>query len=58
MTPADIIAARERMGLTQARLAALLGVPIGTLRNWEQGRRQAPAFLRLALQALDTPQQS
>ena len=29
---------RERLGTTQAELAALLHVPVGTLRNWEQNR--------------------
>lgn len=55
MTPAELIAERERMGLTQARLAALLGVHLRTVSSWEQGRQAVPPFLRLALQALDTP---
>ena len=29
---------RERLRMTQAELAALLQVPLGTLRNWEQNR--------------------
>jgi putative transcriptional regulator len=29
---------RERLRMTQAELAALLHVPLGTLRNWEQSR--------------------
>ncbi len=29
---------RERLGMTQVDLAALLHVPLGTLRNWEQRR--------------------
>ena len=29
---------RERLRMTQAELAALLHVPLGTLRNWEQNR--------------------
>lgn len=28
----------EKLGMTQAELAALLRVPLGTLRNWEQNR--------------------
>lgn len=45
---------RARLGLTQDRAAAALDVPIGTLRDWEQGRR-APSPdgpLRLALRSL------
>ena len=29
---------REKLGLTQAEFADMLGVSLGTLRNWEQGR--------------------
>ena len=36
---------REDLGQTQADFAQLLKIPVGTLRNWEQGRRtpQGPA---------------
>jgi len=30
---------REEKGLSQAKLAAASGVPVGTLRCWEYGRR-------------------
>jgi transcriptional regulator with XRE-family HTH domain len=30
---------RREKGLSQARLSAVSGVPIGTLRGWEYGRR-------------------
>lgn len=43
---------RARLGLTQEEFAGLLGVPVGTLRNWEQGIRQpvgaAKTLLRIA----------
>lgn len=29
---------REKLRMTQAELAALLHIPLGTLRNWEQNR--------------------
>lgn len=29
---------RQRLGMTQEAFATLIGVPVGTLRNWEQGR--------------------
>jgi transcriptional regulator with XRE-family HTH domain len=31
--------ARQAAGLSQPQLAKAAGVPLGTLRNWEQGRR-------------------
>ena len=30
---------RQQRGLSQAKLAEAAGVPIGTLRGWEYGRR-------------------
>ncbi len=30
---------REKSGKTQSEFAHMIGVSIGTLRNWEQGRR-------------------
>jgi putative transcriptional regulator len=35
ISPADI---RKRMGLTQPEFAETLGIPVATLRNWEQNR--------------------
>jgi putative transcriptional regulator len=50
-TEPDVKAIRERLGLTQSRFAALMGVSGRTLQNWEQGRRQpdgpAKALLRV-----------
>ena len=31
---------RERTGLSQERFAGLIHISVGTLRNWEQGRRR------------------
>jgi putative transcriptional regulator len=36
-------AVRARLGKTQEEFAAMIGVPLGTLRNWEQGHRTSPA---------------
>lgn len=40
---------RARLGLSQAAFAARFHVPVGTLRDWEQNRRQpdAPALAYL-----------
>ena len=50
----DVTGLRERYGLSQPKFAALLGISVKTLRNWEQGRRkpQGPAriLLRVAAQ--------
>jgi putative transcriptional regulator len=34
----DVRRAREKLKMTQEELAAALGLPLATLRNWEQGR--------------------
>lgn len=31
-------AIRKRLGMTQEQFAQALGIPVATLRNWEQGR--------------------
>jgi predicted nucleotidyltransferase len=31
---------RENLGLTQSETSELIGIPLSTLRNWEQGTRQ------------------
>jgi putative transcriptional regulator len=42
---------RRALGLTQEEFAARYGVPLGTLRDWEQGRTEpdqpARAYLRV-----------
>ena len=42
---------RRRAGLTQLEFAARLGVPVETIRNWEQGKRapRGPARALLAV---------
>lgn len=41
---------RKNEGMTQPEMAALLAVPLGTLRNWEQGIRepQGTALTKIA----------
>lgn len=43
---------RTSRGLTQARFAEALDLPIGTLRGYEQGQRDLPAHLYFQLEAL------
>jgi putative transcriptional regulator len=43
---------RSRTRLSQAQFAALLGVELATLRNWEQGRREPAGPARALLRAL------
>ncbi|WP_420607579.1 helix-turn-helix domain-containing protein [Novosphingopyxis sp.] len=47
----DVAAIRGRAGLSQRDFARSIGVPIGTLQGWEQGRRRpnGPARVLLAL---------
>jgi len=42
---------RERFSLSQDKFATLIGISVGTLRNWEQGRRkpEGPARVLLTL---------
>ena len=50
--PSDARTIRRRLGLSQSAFAALLGVSVRTLQDWEQGRRKprgpALALLRIA----------
>jgi putative transcriptional regulator len=50
--PSDVKAIRKKTGLSQSAFAALLGVSLRTLQDWEQGRRHprgpAQALLRVA----------
>ncbi|MBF0502109.1 MAG: helix-turn-helix domain-containing protein [Candidatus Riflebacteria bacterium] len=39
ITPIDIKKMREDLHKSQPQFAAMIGVSVATLRNWEQGRR-------------------
>ncbi|MGF9763824.1 helix-turn-helix domain-containing protein [Microvirga sp. 0TCS3.31] len=47
----DVAAIRQKTGLSQTAFALRIDVQVGTIRNWEQGRRspQGPARILLAL---------
>jgi putative transcriptional regulator len=57
VAPADVVTApgvrdlRRRACLTQLEFASRLGVPVETIRNWEQGKRmpRGPARALLAV---------
>lgn len=48
----SVAATRGRTGLSQSAFAASIGVPEGTLINWEQGRRQPPGPAKVLLALL------
>jgi len=43
---------RKRTGLTQAKFSQLIDVNLGTLRNWEQGRREPTGPAKALLRAI------
>ena len=50
MVPVSIAAeARQRLGLSQAQFASLLGVSVRTYQDWEQGRREPSGAARTLL---------
>jgi len=49
----DIKAIRERLGLSQRQFAALMGVSVDTLQNWEQNRRKPRGAARTLLLIAD-----
>lgn len=46
----EVKALREQFGLSQDKFAHLVGISVGTLRNWEQGRRKPEGPARVLLQ--------
>ena len=44
---------RKRTGLTQTAFAERIGVPLDTVRNWEQGKRSPAGPARALLKVLD-----
>ena len=49
----DLVKVRGRLGVSQSKFAAILGISTDTLQNWEQGRREptgpAKVLLKIAL---------
>ena len=55
MSPAEYKQERQRRGLTQAALAALLGVRQSTVSDRERGRREITRESELAIKSLPLP---
>jgi len=54
MTPATFKAIRQRAGLTQSGLAAMLRIAdIRTLRRWETGEREISGPVSILMEMLD-----
>lgn len=49
-TPLDIKAIRKQFQKSQREFAYMIGVSVGTLQNWEQGRRKPEGPARALLQ--------
>jgi putative transcriptional regulator len=49
----DIVRARVGSGLSQAAFAALLGVSVRTLQDWEQGRREPSGAARTLIRVAE-----
>ena len=54
--PADVKSIRVKLGKSQSEFALMIGVSLGTLQNWEQGRRMPEGPARALLKvATDNP---
>lgn len=49
----DVKSVRKRLGLSQAEFSARFGIPPGTLRDWEQGRRSPEGPARVLLKVIE-----
>ncbi len=49
----DVRLIRAKFGATQKQFAALVGINLETLRNWEKGRRRPHGPARALLRAMD-----
>lgn len=45
----DIVKVRGKLGLSQSKFAAVLGISADTLQNWEQGRRSPTGPAKILL---------
>ncbi|MBI4663259.1 MAG: helix-turn-helix domain-containing protein [Verrucomicrobia bacterium] len=49
----EVARVRSRLGLSQSKFAALLGISANTLKNWEQGRRQPTGAAKVLLKVAE-----
>jgi DNA-binding transcriptional regulator YiaG len=49
----DVLALREKLGLTQEQFAVRYGLDIDAVRNWERGRRMPDTAAQSYLRAID-----
>jgi putative transcriptional regulator len=54
----DVASLRARFKLSQSKFAALLGISVDTLQNWEQGRRQPDGPARVLLRVAEAHPQA
>ncbi len=52
MTPAELRAARIRLGMNMAEMAKTLRTPYRTYQDWEAGRRTIPGVCAVAVELL------
>ncbi|MEZ0472186.1 NadS family protein [Luteimonas salinilitoris] len=51
--PVEVKEVRALTGLSQAKFAKVISVEVGTLRNWEQGRRSPTGSAKALLKAIE-----
>ncbi len=52
-----VLTVRKGLDMSQREFAKLLGVPVGTIRDWEQGRKQPDSAARTLIKvARDFPE--
>lgn len=52
VTPVDIKALRKKLKFSQEEFADIIGIPVSTLRNWEQGRTNPEGPARVLMTAI------
>lgn len=53
MTPAVLKKWREKLGYTQASLAAEIGVTVTTISRWENGQRAIPKMAEVTMRLIE-----